>query len=585
MGNAFEGFETWYNGLLMTAKMYLVVLVMFVVAHLILTVSVSFLLLPPRSLSTCWTWGLAYSLWPGARLTYTNADGSTVATTAAVILSSVPLKAYVVAVFAKIKTIFFYCSVVYLFYFFIIAKYKKRSTEQSAKKYVRGAKKMDVEEYLATAKEKKDKLDLPFGEIKMPVAAETEHCFIIGRPSTGKTNLCCQLLERIKERGDRAVVYDFKSDYLTKFYDPKEDLIFNPLDSRSLGWNLFNEIETFMDVDAITSSLIPPSISSSDPFWNDAARDVLAGIMHFLYKSDHKTNKWIWELVTADGSIINQNLKSIPEGQRGYRYIEDASSKQALSVFSVMMQYAKCFEFMASNDGDFTLQNWLDSGKGMIFITNYSSVQDTLRPILSLFIDLLSRKLLSMPDSRDRKIFFLLDEFGTLQRLSSIIRLLTLSRSKGGSVFIAIQDYGQIDRLYSKDHRQSIINACGTAVAFSMADPVSAEISSSKLGEIEYLETETTHSMGVNTYRDGISLSERKKREKLFMPSELMDLEKLTAVVKFSDYDPVLSKFDYKKYRNVAEAFAMRKELILGSEPSTSEENFETSTIETLEEI
>jgi len=563
MRQTYEGFETWFNGLLMALKMYFVILTFLIVVHLVFTIAAVIIVVPHKSISACCTWLLANTLWPSAKLKYTNPNGSVVFVTAGYLASFPPLQSFVVSEFSKIKTIFFYCSFVYFFYFFILSKYKKRASEQSARKYVRGAKKMEGEEYFVAAKKKKDQLDLPFGKIKMPVAAETEHCFIIGRPSTGKTNLCCQLIERIKERKDRAVVYDFKSDYLTKFYNPKEDLIFNPLDARSLGWNLFNEIETFMDVDAITSSLIPPTISSTDPFWNDAARDVLAGIIHFLYKNNHKTNQWIWELVTADGNIINQNLKSIPEGQRGYRYIEDASSKQALSVFSVMMQYAKCFEFMAKNDGDFTLQNWLDSGKGMIFITNYSSVQDTLRPILSLFIDLLSRKLLSMPDSRERKIFFILDEFGTLQRLSSIIRLLTLSRSKGGSAFIAIQDYGQIDRLYSKDHRQSILNACGSGVVFSMADPVSAEISSSKLGEIEYFETETTHSMGVNTYRDGISLSERKKREKLFMPSELMDLEKLTAVVKFSDYDPVISKFFYKKYPNVAEAFAMRSDLRL----------------------
>ena len=50
----------------------------------------------------------------------------------------------------------------------------------------------------------------------------------------------------------------------------------------------------------------------------------------------------------------------------------------------------------------------------MIFITNYADVKDTLKPILSLFIDLMGRKLLSMADSTQRRVFFLVDEFGTL---------------------------------------------------------------------------------------------------------------------------------------------------------------------------
>jgi type IV secretory pathway TraG/TraD family ATPase VirD4 len=79
--------------------------------------------------------------------------------------------------------------------------------------------------------------------------------------------------------GQRVVIYDYKSDYLSKFYRPKKDIIFNPLDARGLEWNLFNEIKTRMDIDAIAASLIPPPISTSDPFWNDAARGVFAGIL------------------------------------------------------------------------------------------------------------------------------------------------------------------------------------------------------------------------------------------------------------------------------------------------------------------
>ncbi|MBI3599286.1 MAG: type IV secretion system DNA-binding domain-containing protein, partial [Nitrospinae bacterium] len=133
-------------------------------------------------------------------------------------------------------------------------------------------------------------------------------------------------------------------------------------------------------------------------------------------------------------------LKETKGGEAGYTHIQDASSKQALGVIAVMMQYVSCFKYMVSGNSGFSIQSWLnDDSKGRwIFVTNYSDVQDTLKPILSLFVDLLGRKLLSMNDDYDRRRFFLLDEFGTLNRLSTIIRLLTLSRSKGGSCWIGI---------------------------------------------------------------------------------------------------------------------------------------------------
>ncbi len=571
MRKTYEGFETWYNELLMSLKMHFVILVILFVAHLAITALCVFLFVDTKALRVTLQWLYAQALWPSAPMTFTNPNGSAIRTTAGYVASLPALSIFSVAVLHKIKSLFLYSSLVYLAYFLIIARYKRRARLQASRKYVRGSNTMTADSFATAARKRKETLDLPFGVVKMPFSAETEHTFIIGRPSTGKTNLLCQILERLKERHERAIIYDFKSDYFTKFYDKREDLLFNPLDARSLGWNVFNEIKTFMDVDAITGSLVPNSTAFGDPFWNDAARDVLAGIIHFLYRKGQRQNRALWDMVTADGLSIRDCLRQIPEGQRGFRYIEDAGSKQALSVFAVMMQYAKCFEFMGGNNGDFTLQHWLDNGKGMIFITNYPGVQDTLRPVLSLFIDLLSRRLLSMPDSRSRKIFFLLDEFGTLQRLSSIIRLLTLSRSKGGAVFIAIQDYGQIDRIYTKDHRQSIVNACGNGVTFALSDPVSADISSAKLGETEYLDTETTRTMGVESYRDGTSLSERKKRERLFLPADIMDLDKLSAIVKFSNYDPVLSKFSYKQYPDCAESFVMRPDLLLADTLTTEE--------------
>jgi type IV secretory pathway TraG/TraD family ATPase VirD4 len=571
MGKTYEGFETWYNEILMTVKMHVVILVILCVAHLAVTIIAVLILIDTRALWATLQWLYAQALWPSWRLTFDNPNGTHIETTAGYVASLPSLARFSLAVLYKIKSLFLYCSLVYLAYFLILRKYKARALSQSSRKHVRGANSSDAGEFAAAAKRKREVLDLPFGAVKMPVGVENEHTFIVGRPSTGKTNLLCQIVERLKERKERAIIYDFKSDYFTKFYDPREDLLFNPLDARSLGWNVFNEIKTFMDVDAITGSLVPNTTAAGDPFWNDAARDVLAGIIHYLFRAGRKENRYLWDMVTADGPSIRDCLRQIPEGQRGFRYIEDAGSKQALSVFAVMMQYAKCFEFMGANNGDFTLQRWLDDGKGMIFITNYPGVQDTLRPVVSLFIDLLSRRLLSMADSRSRKIFFLLDEFGTLQRLSSIIRLLTLSRSKGGAVFIAIQDYGQMDRIYTRDHRQSIVNACGNGVTFALSDPVSADISSAKLGDTEYLDTETTRTMGVESYRDGTSLSQRKKTERLFLPADIMDLAKLTAIVKFSTHDAVVSKFSYKEYPDLAPAFVMRPDLLLPVAEAESE--------------
>jgi type IV secretory pathway TraG/TraD family ATPase VirD4 len=311
-----------------------------------------------------------------------------------------------------------------------------------------------------------------------------------------------------------------------------------------------------------------PSTYTGDTFWNDAARGVFSGILHYLWQHNRKTNADIWEGVTAPGQQIHDWLQVTPEGQTGFRYIEDASGKQALSVFATMMQYTSAFEYMSSqDDNDFSLTDWLSNDTpGFIFVTNQSDVKDTLKPILSLFIDFLGKKLLSLSDDLQRRVFFLLDEFGTLQRLSSIKELLITSRSKGGSCWIGIQDIGQLNKLYTQDVTDTIVNACGTSVTFAVSDPRTAKYLIDKIGDTEILETEETLSMGVSNYRDGVSMTNRRKRQRLVIDSELMNLPDLQAYVKVPNNPFItLTKFDIKNYPMRTTPFTIRDNLMMNT--------------------
>ena len=58
-----------------------------------------------------------------------------------------------------------------------------------------------------------------------PYLAEMQHSFVIGANGTGKTILISQIVEQIRERGDKAIIYDKKGDYTKWFYNPKKDKI------------------------------------------------------------------------------------------------------------------------------------------------------------------------------------------------------------------------------------------------------------------------------------------------------------------------------------------------------------------------
>lgn len=170
---------------------------------------------------------------------------------------------------------------------------------------------------------------------------------------------------------------------------------------------------------------------------------------------------------------------------------------------------------------------------------------------------------MSLPDDYNRRIFFILDEFGTLQRLSTIQKLLTLSRSKGGSVWISIQDVGQLDQIYGHSGRQTIVNACSSSLMFSVADPETANFLSARIGETEYWITEESWTSGTEDTRDSFTLSKRKKTEKVILPSQIQGLNELRGFLQLAGYDPALVNIRVRDFKDVTQSFLCRGDLML----------------------
>ncbi|MBF0208658.1 MAG: type IV secretion system DNA-binding domain-containing protein, partial [Oligoflexia bacterium] len=156
----------------------------------------------------------------------------------------------------------------------------------------------------------------------------------------------------------------------------------------------------------------------------------------------------------------------------------------------------------------------------------------------------------------ERRIFFFLDEFGTLQRLNNILNMLKLSRSYGGSVWIGIQDMGQIENIYGRESTKTIMNSCGNTIIFGVDELLTAEYLSKKIGDRERSNIDKNFSFGLSEYRDGHSMSERTMVEKTILPSDIMGLEDLSFYFKLATLrEFTKSKLEYKKYPATTQSF------------------------------
>ncbi len=447
--------------------------------------------------------------------------------------------------------------------------FSQSGKEMMEEKLKRGASVVDKEEYEKIIKEESY---LTIGNLKMPVSAENKHIFIVGRPGSGKTLIIRRVINDLRKRGDKMIIYDFKGDFICKFYDPQRDYILNPVDKRCVKWTIFNDIHTFADLETVCASIVPTE-GVKEPFWPLSARDVLYDILLYVYYRG-KTNKDVWEIASLSPNDLYLTLDTEKRCRRFKKYLENPSeNKTALSILATLQQYVKTFEYLSYVDGDFSVKKWMEEeGDSILFITSYAELRTTLQPVVSLAVDLMAAKLLSMTDNLKRRRFFILDEFGTMQPLTQIVDLLTNSRSKGGSVWIGIQDLGQIEKAYGKEHRATIVNACANMVILGVSDPETAEFLSKKAGEKEVEYADPSLSIGTVDIRDSFSLHLRDKQEKVILPSEFLSLEDRKGFVKFAGYPFVRVDVPIEVYKDVIPALDLADYMRLEKEDEKREE-------------
>ena len=370
--------------------------------------------------------------------------------------------------------------------------------------------------------------------VPIPFESENRHFLIIGAPGSGKTVLLNPVIEQLKARQEKLIVHDFKGDMVTKFYNPLTDFIFNPLDKRCIKWNIWNDIDDEIDIRSIAASLFV-SNSKEDPFWNDAAKDVFEAILIYLLKNKLTTNADIWEHINLPAAKIKDILASDPDTMTAIRYIQDADSKQTQGVLSKLNQMTKCFRYLKDIDGNFSIKEWVKSYKdSTIFLVNYADVKDTIAPAITLFIDIAAKATLTLIDDLNRRIFFFLDEFGQLKKMTSLIDILTNGRSKGVSIWLAIQDIGQIDNIYGYALKKTIINALNNYIIFGLNDPDTAKFFTEKIGERKLLTTDEMIHHDAHGETEQMGVRKSQKIEKLMMASDLMNLQEREALIKLS---------------------------------------------------
>ena len=205
--------------------------------------------------------------------------------------------------------------------------------------------------------------------------------------------------------------------------------------------------------------------------------------------------------------------------------------------------------------GNFSIREWVHSGKGNLWITWREDQCDLLKPLISCWVDIACNELLSLSPDRDRRFMLMIDELGALNSINSLEHLLTRGRKNGICTVACLQSLAQLEHIYGPDKATILLSCFRNLVALGLAkaDSKTAEMVSKSLGEREVCRVQDSSSIGAN----GISHGETAQvlKELLVLPGELTSLPNLNGYLALAEDEPVRRFIvNRKDYPQIAEA-------------------------------
>lgn len=351
---------------------------------------------------------------------------------------------------------------------------------------------------------------------------EAQNFFIAGDIGTGKSSIIRQVLNCIEERGETAVILDSQREFLPRYFvEGRGDLVLNPKDERCPYWHIGSEAEDEADAIAVARSLFPePPADSSSKFFHSHTVGIFSYLLAYYHPAPNELGHWMAHPAEIDARV---------RGTEHQHTLTANAPPQRAGILGTLNEAGRSLRMMpASPEGrrQFTVREWCKKREGWLFITNTQDTRDAIRPIQSMWLDLLLLRLMSMGEQPQlKRVWIILDELASLQTLPQLHTAITESRKTDHPLVVGIQNVADLDSLYNKKAK-TIFSQALTKFVLATSEPASAKSLSELIGEVEILRLKETRSTGgLSQGRNSETVEEIRKP--LVMPSEIQGLPDL----------------------------------------------------------
>lgn len=382
--------------------------------------------------------------------------------------------------------------------------------------------------------------------IELARRTEVAHLYVEALTSGGKTVLLEAIIDQLRARGDRVVIFDPKGDLAARYFDPATCVMLGVWDQRAAVWDAHADLGEVALVDQFARSVLGVDEATGESKeWREAAAVLLAGIIRD-YMVDGKT--WTWadlgEALRHDPvTLIQRAARGDPLIRHDFTSVFPAAGdtdhaphigKHEGSVIWVLSTAIRWLATYAQVDAKdvgrerFSLKRWLrrqaHQDKQIVFL-NYSSTysgaaEQLFGAILSSMADVVASPEMPEQSADAPHTWFVLDEFpqaGTTA-FHAVQRLSEMGRSRGCAVVLAIQHEKQIAEKLGEAGAAAVLEQQVTRI-YMKTGPQTAEAISRRIGEREIDRIETTAQNGAVWGKN-----KRTLKEQVILAGELMGL-------------------------------------------------------------
>jgi type IV secretory pathway TraG/TraD family ATPase VirD4 len=326
--------------------------------------------------------------------------------------------------------------------------------------------------------------------------------------------------------------------------------LLNPLDARAVAWDVAADITSPAGALQAATLLIPKASHDANPFFSNAARHLLHGVVMALMSKAPK--RWTLRhviLILRDESLLRRVLASTEFTRHLLQYFEQPATFQ--NILSTVLTRIAPYEIIAATwhraPKKLSLRHWLSS-ESILVLGNDEDNRAAIDTINQLIFKRLCELILAQPEldaDNPRTTWLLLDEVRQAGKLEGLSALMTKGRSKGAAVILGFQDINGLRNVYGKEVTDELVGQCNTKVILRLNSPETARWASQVVGASEFIETRKSRSRSRN-FRDislheggstGESFTDGIAKRDLILDSEFLDFPEtspengLTAVI------------------------------------------------------